>query len=99
MQFDANPNLQDVSQQRGAMCCRVGDGDCGSTLAEGARAIKADCARCYPLNDLAQSMEAVGQSVGNSMGGSSGALYQIYFVAIAGQPLHAFAVRMKSILA
>ena len=63
----------------------MGDGDCGTTLAQGAKAIKADCGKLYPLNDVAETMEAVAQSVGNSMGGSSGALYQIYFVAVAGQ--------------
>ena len=32
-------------------------------------------------------MSAVAESVGHSMGGSSGALYQIFFVALAGQEL------------
>ncbi len=64
---------------------RVGDGDCGTTLAQGARAIKADCCKRYPLNDAAATMNAVAESVGHSMGGSSGALYQIFFVALAGQ--------------
>lgn len=63
---------------------RVGDGDCGTTLAQGAKAIKADCEKQYPLNNVAQCINALASSVGNSMGGSSGALYQIYFVAIAG---------------
>lgn len=64
--------------------CRVGDGDCGTTLAQGAQAIKAHCSKCYPLNDVADCMNSVALSMGDSMGGSSGALYQIYFVAIAG---------------
>ena len=67
------------------MVCRVGDGDCGTTLAQGAQAIKADCGQQYPLNDVAECISALAVSVGNSMGGSSGALYQIYFVAIAGR--------------
>ncbi|KAL3151120.1 hypothetical protein ABBQ38_012986 [Trebouxia sp. C0009 RCD-2024] len=62
---------------------RVGDGDCGTTLAQGARAIRADCCKRYPLNDAAATMNAVAGSVGHSMGGSSGALYQIFFVALA----------------
>lgn len=62
---------------------RVGDGDCGTTLAQGARGIKADCGRRYPLNDAAATMAAVAQTVGHSMGGSSGALYQIFFIALA----------------
>ena len=32
-------------------------------------------------------MSAVAESVGHSMGGSSGALYQIFFVALAGQEI------------
>ena len=64
--------------------CRVGDGDCGTTLAQGAKAIKAGCSKTYPLNDAAATMSAVAESVGHSMGGSSGALYQIFFVALAG---------------
>ena len=67
------------------MVCRVGDGDCGTTLAQGAQAIKADCSQQYPLNDAADCINALAVSVGDSMGGSSGALYQIYFVAIAGK--------------
>lgn len=66
---------------------RVGDGDCGTTLAQGSKAIQADCSRKYPLNDAAACMSAVAESVGHSMGGSSGALYQIFFVALAGQQL------------
>ena len=62
----------------------MGDGDCGTTLAQGAKAIKADCSKTYPLNDAAATMSAVAESVGHSMGGSSGALYQIFFVALAG---------------
>ena len=69
----------------GYVACRVGDGDCGTTLAQGAKAIQADCRNKYPLNDAAAAMSAVAESVGHSMGGSSGALYQIFFVALAGQ--------------
>ena len=64
--------------------CRVGDGDCGTTLAQGAKAIRADCRDKYPLNDAAGTMMAVAESVGHSMGGSSGALYQIFFLALSG---------------
>lgn len=64
---------------------RVGDGDCGTTLAQGAKAIKADCGTKYPLNDAASTMAAVADSVGHSMGGSSGALYQIFFLALAAE--------------
>ena len=67
------------------MLCRVGDGDCGTTIAQGARAIQADCAKSYPLNNAAASMAAVAESVGLSMGGTSGAIYQMFFVALAGQ--------------
>lgn len=56
-------------------------------MAQGAKAIKADCGTKYPLNDAASTMAAVAESVGDSMGGSSGALYQIFFLALAGMQL------------
>ena len=44
----------------------------------------------YPLNSLPETATALGRSVSNGMGGSSGALYHIFFTAVAGghcQPL------------
>ena len=64
--------------------CRVGDGDCGSTLAKGASAIQADCASCYPLNAAPACLAAIAESVRRSMGGTSGALYELLFAAAAG---------------
>ena len=63
----------------------MGDGDCGTTLAQGARAVQAGCAQGYPLNDAAATMEALAASIAHAMGGSSGALYQIFFIALAGE--------------
>lgn len=38
----------------------------------------------YPLNSLPETATALGHSVSNGMGGSSGALYHIFFTAVAG---------------
>jgi triose/dihydroxyacetone kinase / FAD-AMP lyase (cyclizing) len=56
----------------------VGDGDTGSTIATGARSLKAATAR-LPLADLPQLFKAVSDTLGNSMGGSSGVLLAILF--------------------
>lgn len=62
----------------------VGDGDCGSTLALGAAAMQEDMgAHRYPLDDPAALCAALGRSC-RAMGGSSGALYEIFFTAVAG---------------
>lgn len=70
--------------------CRVGDGDCGSTLAKGASAVQTDCASWYPLNDAPACLAAIAQTVRCSMGGTSGALYDLLFAAVAGACLLCF---------
>lgn len=62
----------------------VGDADCGSTLALGAAAMQEDMgAGRYPLDDPVALCAALGRSC-RAMGGSSGALYEIFFTAAAG---------------
>lgn len=68
-----------------ALDAKVGDGDTGSTFAEGARDIAQlnDSGR-LPLNDAAALLELVGDRLARVMGGSSGVLMSIFFTA-AGQ--------------
>ncbi|RHZ18120.1 hypothetical protein DYB37_004690 [Aphanomyces astaci] len=50
---------------------KVGDGDCGLTLAAGAKAIQHDLAT-YPLNIPSKTLLAVASSIANAIGGTSG---------------------------
>jgi len=59
---------------------RAGDGDTGSTLAGAARALKAAMDR-LPLADHTQLYRAIGLELSQTMGGSSGVLLAIFFVA------------------
>jgi len=64
---------------------KVGDGDTGSTFAEGARDIaNLNNKGQLPLNDIATLCERVGERLATVMGGSSGVLMSIFFTA-AGQ--------------
>lgn len=49
----------------------TGDGDCGSTMAEGARRLM-DSIDAIPVNEPAAALAAVGEHMGEHMGGSSG---------------------------
>jgi len=63
----------------------VGDGDTGSTFAEGARDIAKKLANNQlPLNDAAALLQLIGERLATVMGGSSGVLMSIFFTA-AGQ--------------
>ncbi|RDX89213.1 putative 3,4-dihydroxy-2-butanone kinase, partial [Mucuna pruriens] len=53
---------------------KVGDGDCGSTMYRGAKAILEDI-KNYPLNDAAETVSEIGSSIGRAMGGTSGIMY------------------------
>ncbi|KAJ4973961.1 hypothetical protein NE237_007135 [Protea cynaroides] len=55
---------------------KVGDGDCGSTMFKGARAILEDL-KYYPLNDAAETVNEIGSSA-KIMGGTSGIIYSIF---------------------
>ncbi len=56
----------------------VGDGDCGSTLAAGARGILAGISK-VPLADPAATAIGLARLVGTNIGGSSGAILKIFF--------------------
>ncbi|KAJ1376179.1 S-adenosyl-L-homocysteine hydrolase, NAD binding domain [Sesbania bispinosa] len=49
----------------------VGDGDCGSTMYNGAKAILEDV-KNYPLNDAAETVSEIGSLIRRAMGGTSG---------------------------
>ncbi|XP_077236213.1 putative 3,4-dihydroxy-2-butanone kinase isoform X2 [Tasmannia lanceolata] len=57
---------------------KVGDGDCGSTMFRGARAILEDMRKHYPLNDAAETVNEIGASIRRVMGGTSGVIYDIF---------------------
>ncbi|WP_298915924.1 dihydroxyacetone kinase subunit DhaK [uncultured Roseobacter sp.] len=59
---------------------KSGDGDTGSTLATAARALKGSMDR-MPLADLTQLFRAIGNELGQTMGGSSGVILAIFFSA------------------
>eukprot|EP00898_Chlorokybus_atmophyticus_P005861 jgi/Chlat1/6276/Chrsp44S05867 len=64
------------------MDAKVGDGDCGSTLAAGARKVLADLDARYPLESLEDTAAEIALSVSSGMGGSSGVLYDIFWTAV-----------------
>lgn len=61
---------------------KVGDGDCGTTHARGAHALEEDV-DYMPLDEPSELALALGMTVRRSMGGTSGALYDIFFSAAA----------------
>ncbi|SCC29972.1 dihydroxyacetone kinase subunit DhaK [Kosakonia oryziphila] len=71
-----------------ALDAKVGDGDTGSTFAEGAREIARLLEQeALPLNNTAQLLQLIGERLATVMGGSSGVLMSIFFTA-AGNALH-----------
>ncbi|EPC4045048.1 dihydroxyacetone kinase subunit DhaK [Enterobacter mori] len=71
-----------------ALDAKVGDGDTGSTFAQGARDIAQRLEEHkLPLNDVSTLLLLVGERLATVMGGSSGVLMSIFFTA-AGQKLH-----------
>jgi len=73
--------LIDAESSLNALDDKVGDGDCGTTLRRGADRILQDLPS-YPLHSIALTFRALQQSVASSMGGTSGALYQILFITM-----------------
>lgn len=63
-----------------ALDAKSGDGDTGATLAGAARALVAGI-DALPLADPPALYRAIGQSLGQTMGGSSGVLLAIFFAA------------------
>lgn len=77
--------LIDQENHLNALDAKVGDGDTGSTFAEGARDIaNLNEKGKLPLNDSAALLGLVGERLATVMGGSSGVLMSIFFTA-AGQ--------------
>ncbi|SHO66505.1 dihydroxyacetone kinase [Pseudoxanthobacter soli DSM 19599] len=74
--------LMGLEEELNRLDARAGDGDTGSTVATGARAIEARLA-ALPLADPAATMQAIGETLGQAMGGSSGVLMSIFFTASA----------------
>ncbi|SFT94914.1 dihydroxyacetone kinase [Kosakonia arachidis] len=65
-----------------ALDAKVGDGDTGSTFAEGAREIARLLEqKALPLNNTAQLLQLIGERLATVMGGSSGVLMSIFFTA------------------
>lgn len=74
--IEAEPQLTEYDQQ-------VGDGDCGDTIARAAAAIQAAATTTYPLNSPSETAAALAETVGHAVGGTSGALYGLFFTASA----------------
>ena len=80
--------LIQLENRLNALDAKVGDGDTGSTFAQGARDIAQRLEENnLPLNDVPTLLLLVGERLATVMGGSSGVLMSIFFTA-AGQKLH-----------
>ncbi|MHA1092338.1 dihydroxyacetone kinase subunit DhaK [Enterobacter ludwigii] len=80
--------LIQLENRLNALDAKVGDGDTGSTFAQGARDIARRLEKKQlPLNDVSTLLLLVGERLATVMGGSSGVLMSIFFTA-AGQTLH-----------
>ncbi|ELE9705581.1 glycerone kinase [Enterobacter cloacae] len=84
----ATNTLIRLENRLNALDAKVGDGDTGSTFAQGAREIAQRLEENnLPLNDVSTLLLLVGERLATVMGGSSGVLMSIFFTA-AGQKLH-----------
>ncbi|HGF1361109.1 TPA: dihydroxyacetone kinase subunit DhaK [Enterobacter cloacae] len=80
--------LIQLENRLNALDAKVGDGDTGSTFAQGAREIAQRLEENnLPLNDVSTLLLLLGERLATVMGGSSGVLMSIFFTA-AGQKLH-----------
>jgi dihydroxyacetone kinase len=76
--------LKDAAPRLTAMDQAVGDGDLGISLARGAQAVEQDLATSrYPLDDPAATLHALGLTIQKALGGTSGALYGVFFLRAA----------------
>lgn len=84
----ATKTLLQLENRLNALDAKVGDGDTGSTFAQGAREIAQMLeARTLPLDNLPTLLLLIGERLATVMGGSSGVLMSIFFTA-AGQKMH-----------
>jgi dihydroxyacetone kinase len=74
--------LIDAERDLNALDAKSGDGDTGTTLATAARAILDGMDR-LPLADQTLLLRAIGQTLSETMGGSSGVLLAVFFSAAA----------------
>ncbi|MEP3698284.1 MAG: DAK2 domain-containing protein, partial [Marinomonas sp.] len=72
--------LIDAEAKLNALDAKSGDGDTGSTLAGAARTLQSRLDQ-LPLADTPQLLRALGNELGQTMGGSSGVILAIYFNA------------------
>ncbi|SAG17527.1 dihydroxyacetone kinase subunit DhaK [Enterobacter kobei] len=80
--------LIQLENRLNALDAKVGDGDTGSTFAQGARDIAQRLEEhALPLDDVSKLLLLVGERLATVMGGSSGVLMSIFFTA-TGQKLH-----------
>lgn len=89
--------LISLEEPLNALDAKAGDGDTGSTVATGARSIL-ERIETLPLADRAATAATIGDTLGTSMGGSSGVLLSIFFTA-ASQSLGSGASLSKALLA
>lgn len=61
----------------------TGDGDFGVTLARGGQAVKRELQSITSSGSLADSLYSLGMILQRSMGGTSGALYGVFFIRMA----------------
>jgi dihydroxyacetone kinase len=57
----------------------TGDGDLGTGMSRAAGAVQ-EAVRSYPLDDIAATLKALGDTLGRALGGSSGPLYGVFFL-------------------
>ncbi|KAF2009104.1 dihydroxyacetone kinase [Aaosphaeria arxii CBS 175.79] len=62
----------------------VGDGDCGITLARGAKSILTYMQHASAIDDIGSAILGLTDVIEQNMDGTSGALYGIFFAALAG---------------
>jgi dihydroxyacetone kinase len=74
--------LKDAEAQLTELDRAVGDGDLGLSLSRGARAVE-DALPSYPLDSVHETLQAIGLSLQEVMGGSSGPLYGVLFLRAA----------------
>jgi dihydroxyacetone kinase len=76
---EAEPRLTELDRV-------VGDGDLGISLARGALAVRKALDRGeYPLDDPAATLHALGLTLQQALGGTSGALYALFFLRASGR--------------